>query len=473
MKEENNIWENQWKQSFAAAELQPSSEVWEKIEQELPHDRESRLLLFYRLAAGLLLLITLGSLLGWYMSTTTLSTKIASFEYKMKELEKIVLSQKPNKQNKPSSLSSTQLTSQTDHKNKTDNKLYYKDNHTQHDNYSSANSLEAERHRQTSEIELHQLYPKPLLLQTWLIQNSIMLVASSNPVQNKNLTATKEDAKSTKPSTNKFWIGVDGSPTVLSSQAVQIDKERLAGESYHSYGASTLGSVSTIKNSTTSNQSYTFSFKTGVELNKALTIETGIQYERYSLDIQSNALWEDNLSQKLYPAILTTPKDIIGFRTQGITTGGPGGSGVVGGTSGTLAVLLDPSTINLNTNYIMTLKNAYQFITIPIKMGYRLGWKNWVYAPSIGLCSDFLVNTNTTISSQKSVILKSDRQLINSWNLSSWLGLSIQYQLKKNTLFYMEPSYKLFFSPITNDAALFTAVPNAFNIGVGIKYIIN
>jgi hypothetical protein len=126
MKEENNIWENQWKQSFAAAELQPSSEVWEKIEQELPHDRESRLLLFYRLAAGLLLLITLGSLLGWYMSTTNLSTKIASFEYKMKELEKIVLSQKPNNQNKPSSLSSTQLTSQADHKNKTDNKLYYK-----------------------------------------------------------------------------------------------------------------------------------------------------------------------------------------------------------------------------------------------------------------------------------------------------------------------------------------------------------
>ncbi|MDN4165845.1 hypothetical protein QWY31_10040 [Cytophagales bacterium LB-30] len=122
---------------------------------------------------------------------------------------------------------------------------------------------------------------------------------------------------------------------------------------------------------------------------------------------------------------------------------------------------------------VYQLRNQYEFISVPIQVGYYLVDTKWKVAVSTGLMADIFYRYTTTEESgalQDLVLRPKDSPEWNWLNTSLSTGMEISRELGGNYLLSVQPSYRL----VLNQEGAFATnslSPNVFQLGFSFQYI--
>ena len=131
-------------------------------------------------------------------------------------------------------------------------------------------------------------------------------------------------------------------------------------------------------------------------------------------------------------------------------------------------------TVNQSATDII-LNNSYEFISVPISVGYYMIDKKFKWMLSAGFTTDFLLkNTiSDTGNNFETVEFKPNgNSPYNPAYLNGTFGSQINYTLGKHYRFSLEPSYRYGLSYLTRQEATFNSRPSSFTVSAGIAYLI-
>jgi len=120
------------------------------------------------------------------------------------------------------------------------------------------------------------------------------------------------------------------------------------------------------------------------------------------------------------------------------------------------------------------LKSAYEFITVPVNMGYNIINRKMKWMMLAGVSADFLIK-NTIYDSDEFFdpieYTSGGDSPYNSTYFNAVFGTMLNYTISRHYLISVEPSYRLGISDLTNDNAIFTSRPSSFLITAGISFV--
>ncbi len=131
------------------------------------------------------------------------------------------------------------------------------------------------------------------------------------------------------------------------------------------------------------------------------------------------------------------------------------------------------SSVNTSIEDIK-LNNTYEFISLPVSVGYYLIDKKIEWMLTAGFSTDFFLKNTISDPSNflesKEVSAGSDSPYNNSY-INGTLGTMINVSFADHYRFSLEPAYRLGLSEFAKDDASFTSRPSTFFITAGLSYI--
>jgi len=131
------------------------------------------------------------------------------------------------------------------------------------------------------------------------------------------------------------------------------------------------------------------------------------------------------------------------------------------------------TSVNTSTEEFK-LNNTYEFISMPVSLGYYLIDKKIQWMLTAGITTDFFLKNTISDPSDflesKEIRAGSDSPYNNSY-LNGTLGTMVNLSFAEHYRFSLEPSYRLGLSEFSKEDAAFTSRPSALFITVGISYI--
>lgn len=120
------------------------------------------------------------------------------------------------------------------------------------------------------------------------------------------------------------------------------------------------------------------------------------------------------------------------------------------------------------------LNSTYEFVTVPVNMGYNIINRKMKWMMLAGVSADFLIK-NTIYDSNEffdSIEYTSGGDSpYNSTYFNAVFGTMLNYTFSRHYLISVEPSYRLGISDLTNSNAVFTSRPSSFLITAGISFV--
>ncbi|MES2731779.1 MAG: outer membrane beta-barrel protein [Bacteroidota bacterium] len=209
--------------------------------------------------------------------------------------------------------------------------------------------------------------------------------------------------------------------------------------------------------------SYVVGVSAGTNLAKRWMVEAGMQYINNSTDLQTHAYVQNTATSKKYPIIV----DLLGADA-GLPETNPVAMDANKLQNNTVATELNPSSTPI------TLRNQYQYIGIPIKLGYQLyQLKKLRLVISAGVSTDFFLR-NTIKSSEAdvpaTVISSGNHSAYKAVNLNGLVGLSVHYFYANRFSIVLEPNYRAALFSTTKIASNVQALPRNIGLALGMKY---
>ncbi len=121
------------------------------------------------------------------------------------------------------------------------------------------------------------------------------------------------------------------------------------------------------------------------------------------------------------------------------------------------------------------LNNVYEFVSIPVNVGYYLINKDVQWMIRTGIATDLLIK-NTIYDPdgylESAELTSSKDSPYHSTYFNGIFGTSIHYTLDDRYLLQLAPAYRVGLSYLTKEGAGFNSRPSAFYVSAGISYII-
>ncbi|MDN5202560.1 hypothetical protein QQ008_14325 [Fulvivirgaceae bacterium BMA10] len=208
-----------------------------------------------------------------------------------------------------------------------------------------------------------------------------------------------------------------------------------------------LGTNAQIREDNSRGNTFTVGFNMGFKIAKKWIVQSGVNYLNYSADAQTNAFLQDasnNNRVPLYSGLESLKNDV-----------------------------LDNAT-NSNVSFAsIDLNNQFQFVSIPVKMGYVLLNKKVSLILTSGVSTDFLIE-NTVSDDSNTVDEFTIKPGVDSPYRSVYfnglIGTQISYQFAKNYSFSLEPLYSIAINSFSKSDNNLNSYPSSLNVGIGIKY---
>ncbi|MDH5366380.1 MAG: hypothetical protein OEW67_05290 [Cyclobacteriaceae bacterium] len=187
---------------------------------------------------------------------------------------------------------------------------------------------------------------------------------------------------------------------------------------------------------------YNFSVDFGKFITKKFLIESGVEYAKYSSEASSNLT--SNTSQQPEAFLRKNNSD-------------------------------DFSYASLQNTTTYELLNSYEYVSLPISLGYTVMDRKIGILISSGVSVDvFLNNTLKDLSGEyASAIQKNgDDSPYRPINFNALLGGEIYYSWSENYVLAIDPGYRISLSRITKQDANFNSRPTSFMLGLKFKYLL-
>jgi hypothetical protein len=282
----------------------------------------------------------------------------------------------------------------------------------------------------------------------------IAIVAFTAPKAEENLFWEEESPAPSpvkKSSKNTFWMSVDFMP-IAANNNMSINYQPVialaAGRGVHGIDASKVSEE--LQQQVQSQFSYQTGFQVGYRFYKGFTLQSGLHYTALQSSISTNQYIEQN-GQK-YPGFLTLAR----------TDYAPQGD-----------VMLSSANRGASPEAI-TINNQFQFLNIPLQIGYLFGKDKWRYGLSAGISANVLLNSTFAGGSDASVAAlsmgASDEGFYKPLFLSSMASVSLQYLLSETLRVSLQPTYQQAIESVAKENSPLQSSPRIWGLNMGISY---
>ena len=210
-------------------------------------------------------------------------------------------------------------------------------------------------------------------------------------------------------------------------------------------GYSTPASPASIGLENTPELSFTYGFDVGMRLSDHWVLESGVDYNRFSTSTATRWVVADVASGQRYAYVATN------------------------------ANTLD-NNLNQAPNTNTDLNNAYEFIAVPMKIGYRRSVSKFQFTVSSGLAANFFLRNAISASNAASEIstyrisVSKDGSPFNDVYYSGLLSGGVNYNVLGSYFLSLAPTYSFALTPLTRVDSNLTSNPYSFGLNVGFQY---
>lgn len=185
-------------------------------------------------------------------------------------------------------------------------------------------------------------------------------------------------------------------------------------------------------------------FDVGTKLSPKIVLQSGITYQRYSSESISSFELQNTVSGQNDAFLLAADRSL-------------------------------ESSQNVNYTSTYQVNNEFEYLSVPIEMGYLLVDRKFGFLLSSGMATDFFMkNTISDDSNLRNEVTvnNGDSSPYKSVNLNAIVGGELYYAFNDNYLVALEPSYKFSIDGITKSDANFLSKPHSLFVGFKFKYFI-
>ena len=198
--------------------------------------------------------------------------------------------------------------------------------------------------------------------------------------------------------------------------------------------------------------------KLSVSANKRFSVQTGLFYSRMG---QKTSGAGSGVRAMMLPAhqpsvrMIATPLGNIKTRTQGVAYRSPE------------AILLS----SLNSSSSETIEQTFGTLEIPLHVRYLLNNNKVLFAVSGGVSGNFIVNNKVFLRNGRDKEYIGSTEDIRNFNISTDIGLGMEYPVTSNIRIMIEPGFKYFLQSLSrNDDIDFKPYLFTFSTGSGIRF---
>ncbi len=493
---ERSDFENQWKETFDGAEMTPSDSVWANIRADISASqaqKQSNLVVYWRWMAvasiALLIGVGIGSIY-YYQAMTEDYLALASQEQgllhdiALLEAEKCEIEELNTAVGEQAS--STSITGEGSEKvlSNTANLLagnMERGDETRLDNGDNTVLAYTSKNKNTPSIqEANEVY-SPIIIDREKTPNTSSSLASNNILKDANNTANYGKTESP----ISLIKGLDSEPLAIVSNTIVPQKvpdmmeilKMQSGEKQDFRGmwaglsigggsfesnigqASGAGESSDVVELTDRNGqffvanagdvnqtsvespafSYAISADFGKQIGRKTYLQGGVEYSRYATEATSNVAINDSQAFLRYEN----------------------------------EVALDKGALITTESY--QLANNYEYVAIPLKLGYQLLNKKIGISLSSGVSTNlFLKNTLKDKSGDRSdvTVTSGESSPYKPLSFNGLFGAEISYQWNEHYQLAIVPDYRFSLDGVTKADAFIQSNPTAFFLGFRFKYIL-
>ena len=198
--------------------------------------------------------------------------------------------------------------------------------------------------------------------------------------------------------------------------------------------------------------------KLSVSANKRFSVQTGLFYSRMG---QKTSGAGSGVRAMMLPSLqhsdrmIATPLGNIKTRTQGVAYRSPE------------AILLS----SLNSSSSETIEQTFGTLEIPLHVRYLLNNNKVLFAVSGGVSGNFIVNNKVFLRNGRDKEYIGSTEAIRNFNISTDIGLGMEYPVTSNIRIMIEPGFKYFLQSLSrNDDIDFKPYLFTFSTGIGIRF---
>ena len=153
--------------------------------------------------------------------------------------------------------------------------------------------------------------------------------------------------------------------------------------------------------------------------------------------------------------MIATPLGNIKTHTQGVAYRSPE------------AILLS----SLNSSSSETIEQTFGTLEIPLHVRYLLNNNKVLFAVSGGVSGNFIVNNKVFLRNGRDKEYIGSTEDIRNFNISTDIGLGMEYPVTSNIRIMIEPGFKYFLQSLSrNDDIDFNPYLFTFSTGIGIRF---
>ena len=522
MSNKHHEWESQWREAFDGAEASPASHVWKNIESDLAIQESGKYrrgFQFYRAIAATLLLLIAG--LSWYIvmhqgETNTSPLSNESGPTLPNEPSVATVDEATNPPDEPSLSDDLVREGQNDsspraarlapaNQTATPNTASAQDSqaiqdqptlaYQESDNRSETEVTSASPGKSSSrepldtspstadisgptEVERSQSPPydvyrlpaavagnqtaKPddriarvtaqgVASPLWVLPSSLTETEKLYHVPQPSVVSRKKDER-TRPS---FFAGLALAPSYFDPQF-----QAAGGSNFNMLNSDGPSSAPTFLNyqendsrsaplssnvgiDNTPELSFTYGLDIGMRLSDHWVLESGIDYNRFSTTAETRWAVADVATGNRYAYVAAN--------------------------SNALRADLSPSLITSTP-----INNAYEFIAVPMKVGYSLTVSKLRFTVSSGVAANFFLGNVISDAAQQLADYKLFSSDVNSpfnpWYLSGILSGGVNYNILGNYFLSLTPSYAFALTELTRQESAIISQPRSLGVSLGFQY---
>lgn len=452
--------EEQWEKAFEGAEMQPSDDLWTKLDAQLANDQVSgykRGLIFYKLVAAASIVLAISMGIFTYLNDQSIDTtsKVASSE--ISEEEPVI-----------SKGSADELNANKPQHGQDENSGAIVQGNTEKSDLQSIelarvdNIAPALLDEQKEDKKISERVHSPLLTETGYALNFTpgfgfkMLSVDLLPQLEIDKRPTVEDLKIIERDEEKsLWAGVTFASGVF-DPGYSNGSFASANEYAYAADANALPAFSTIGNRSSNDLSETdepgsvvsLGFNFGTKITDRFIIQSGISY------MQNNSSAETSMLIRDHSGANATPIHVSNFGAREYNL----------------------SNVKYNSTQI-DVNNQFEFISVPVKLGYVVldNRFNWIVAG--GVSTDFFLSN--TLSDEEDLytefsVSPGQNSPYRDVFFNGLISTSFGYRFpESNYSISLEPSFMMSLNSLTKDNYYYNSMPRSFQLAMGFKYHFN
>lgn len=487
-------YEEQWQQAFEQAEMPPSSNIWKNIDQQLTAQESGKYkrgFFFYRAVAAALLLCIAG--LSWYIlsqpdesdtiaaeSSTDVSSSnptIRESDVRSKSNESATVEDRNNNKSTTITNGSEQPASTTGQpfrgslvdKNTpqtTEEKGNSSEKLTKSADQSADKTLifpyeEVSSGEETLLLVSHRVGRISALPPDALALNPPTWINEINKLYYVPQYRKKKPSQSERRGT-QFFAGVAMAPSFFDPNLQPIGQSNLVTAlaaspqsdalfsltNYEAagYRSDKSGTVAVLEEGegldNQSSLSFSYGFDLGLTLGEHWSIESGLDYQNFQTITETRYTVVDLQSGRRYPLLATNAQ--ASQATFANTT---------------------------STNSPSEVDNQFQFISVPLRVGYNVHFSKITLSVSPGIAANLFLGNRISSDEYSPTSLESDSDSpFDSRYVSGLISGGIFYRLLENYSLSFTPSYQFALSNLAKSSADFSSQPQFFGLKFGFRY---